>query len=98
MIEHACGRNLCVLEWSSSNKMYGTYVVMKSRYYTGIVAIIGYLLSPLSWWNDVFVNVPLAYLFALPFSLIYEALYLPAFLLGYWLSNLLGFLLLHRAG
>ncbi len=72
--------------------------VMKSHYYAGIVAVIGYLLSPLSWWNDLFVNVPLAYLFALPFSLLHERLYLPAFVLGYWLSNLMGFILLHRAG
>ncbi len=46
--------------------------VMKSHFYVGIVAVIGYLLSPLSWWNDLFVNVPLAYLFALPFSLLHE--------------------------
>ncbi len=72
--------------------------VIKSNFYAGIVAVIGYLLSPLSWWNDLFVNVPLAYLFALPFSLLHEQLYLPAFVLGYWLSNLLGFILLHHAG
>jgi len=71
---------------------------IKSHFYAGIVAVIGYLLSPLSWWNDLFVNVPLAYLFALPFSLLYEPLYLPAFILGYWLSNLLGLILLHSAG
>ena len=70
----------------------------KSHFYAGIVGFIGYLLSPVSWWNDLYVNVPLAYLFALPFSLLHEQLYLPAFVLGYWLSNLLGFMLLHRAG
>jgi hypothetical protein len=40
-------------------------------------------------------NVPLGYVFAWPFSLINEQLFLPAFILGYWLTNLLGFLLLH---
>ena len=44
------------------------------------------------------VNVPLAYLFSLPFSLINEQLFLPSFILGYWLTNLLGFLLLHYGG
>lgn len=42
------------------------------------------------------VNVPLAYLFAAPFSLLDERLYVPAFALGYWLTNLLGFVLLHK--
>ena len=62
----------------------------------GILAVLGWLLSPLSWWNDLLVNVPLAYLFSLPFSLIDERLYLPAFALGYWLTNVLGFVLLHK--
>ena len=50
----------------------------------------------MSWWNDLVVNVPLAYLFALPFSLLDERLYVPAFALGYWLTNVLGFVLLHK--
>jgi hypothetical protein len=61
-----------------------------------IVAGLGWLLSPLSWWNDLVVNVPLAYFFSVPFSLIDERLYVPAFAVGYWLTNLLGFLLLHK--
>jgi hypothetical protein len=50
----------------------------------------------LSWWNDLVVNVPLAYLFAVPFSLFDERLYVPSFALGYWLTNVLGFVLLHK--
>jgi hypothetical protein len=61
-----------------------------------IAAVLGWLLSPLSWWNDLVVNVPLAYAFSLPFSLLDERLYVPAFVLGYWLSNVLGFVLLHK--
>ena len=61
-----------------------------------VVATLGWLLSPLSWWNDLVVNVPLAYLFAVPFSLLDERLYVPAFALGYWLTNVLGFVLLHK--
>ena len=63
---------------------------------SAILAGLGWLLSPLSWWNDLVVNVPLAYLFAAPFSLLDERLYVPAFALGYWLTNLLGFVLLHK--
>ena len=57
--------------------------------------MIGFILSPLTWWNDLVVNVPLAYLLSIPFSLIHEKLFLPNFIIGYWLTNLLGFVLLH---
>mgnify|MGYP007077385807 CR=1 FL=1 len=69
-----------------------------ARVLATITAFIGYLLSPLSWWNDLFINMPLAYLFAVPFSLLDEQFYLPSFVLGYWLSNVLGLLLLQRGG
>ena len=59
---------------------------------------LGFILSPLSWWNDVVVNLPLAYLFSIPFTLINEQWFLASFVLGYWLSNLLGFLMLHWGG
>ena len=42
------------------------------------------------------VNVPLAYMFSIPFTLVSEHLFLPAFVLGYWLTNLAGFILLHK--
>jgi len=66
------------------------------RLWAALVAGFGWLLSPLSWWNDLFVNVPIAYLFSAPFSLLDERLYMPAFALGYWLTNVLGFVLLHK--
>ena len=69
---------------------------IKRRAFDSVLATIGYILSPLSWWNDLFINVPLSYAFSYPFSLIDERLFLPAFILGYWLSNWLGFILLHR--
>ena len=68
---------------------------MKHRLIHTVLITVGFILSPLSWWNDLVVNVPLGYIFALPFSFINEQLFLPAFILGYWLTNLLGFLLLH---
>jgi len=42
------------------------------------------------------VNVPLAYLFSWPFSVLHEQLFVPAFIFGYWLTNLLGLMMLHR--
>lgn len=62
----------------------------------GILATIGYLLSPLSWWNDLFINIPLAYIFALPFGFVSKKLFLPAMILGYWITNIVGFILIHK--
>ena len=64
----------------------------------GVVAIIGYMLSPLSWWNDLFVNVPLALAFAWVVSFFYRPGFEPCAILGYWLTNVLGFVLMHKGG
>ena len=61
---------------------------MARRLGSGIVAVIGYLLSPLSWWNDAFINLPLAWLFASLVSLASHRLFAPAMILGYWLTNI----------
>lgn len=62
----------------------------------GLLATVGYLLSPLSWWNDFLINIPLAYIFATPFGLISKKLYLPMMVFGYWATNIAGFILLHH--
>lgn len=67
-----------------------------SRAGSGVLAFIGFVLSPLSWWNDLVVNVPLAYAFSIPFTLLNDRLFLPAFILGYWLTNVAGLILLHK--
>ena len=67
---------------------------MARRLGSGIVAFIGYLLSPLSWWNDAFINLPLAWLFASLVSLASHRLFAPAMILGYWLTNIAGLLLM----
>jgi len=59
------------------------------------MASIGLVLSPLTWWNDMVVNVPLAYLIALPLSMLNEKLFLPGFVAGYWFTNLTGLVMLH---
>lgn len=69
---------------------------MKRKIKGGVLATIGFLLSPLSWWNDIFINLPLAYVFALPFGFFSEKLFLPAMIFGYWITNILGFILMHH--
>ena len=68
----------------------------KHRVMGSVVALIGYMLSPLSWWNDLFVNVPLALVFAWLVSLFYKPAFTSSLVLGYWLTNVLGFILLHK--
>ena len=67
---------------------------MARRLGSGIVAVIGYLLSPLSWWNDPFINLPLAWLFASLVSLASHPLFVPAMIVGYWLTNIVGLLMM----
>jgi hypothetical protein len=62
----------------------------------GILAVIGYLLSPLSWWNDLFVNVPLALVFAWLMSALYKPAFTAALVVGYLLTNIAGFVLMHK--
>ena len=66
----------------------------KEKIKGSVLFIIGYMLSPLSWWNDIFVNIPLAYVFALPFGFISRNLFLPAMVVGYWITNIIGLVLM----
>jgi len=68
---------------------------MKPKIKGGILATVGYILSPLSWWNDLVINIPLAYAFAFPFGLISRSLFLPMMIFGYWITNVVGFMLMH---
>ena len=68
----------------------------------GAIGSAGFILSPLSWWNDLFVNVPLAYGFAWAtgrslsvFVVVHKWLFVNLFVAGYFLTNLVGFLMIH---
>ena len=62
----------------------------------GFLAVAGYMLSPLSWWNDAFVNLPLALAFAWLVSVVYRPAFAVAWVVGYWLTNVVGLILLHK--
>jgi len=59
------------------------------------VLVVGFLLSPISWWNDIIINLPISYLLAIPFGLINRNLFFPCFIAIYWLTNIAGLLLMH---
>ena len=60
----------------------------------GIIATIGFLLSPLSWWKDLIINIPIAYAIGTAVAVIDKTLFFPAVILGYWATNIAGMLLL----
>lgn len=68
------------------------------RLWGSVVLFAGFMLSPLSWWNDLFVNVPLALGFAWLISLCYPPAFKTAVVVGYALTNVLGFVLMHLGG
>jgi hypothetical protein len=70
----------------------------KRRTSGGIVAFIGFMLSPLSWWNDLFVNVPLAWVFASVVGFFWRPAFGASLVLGYWLTNIIGLILMHKGG
>lgn len=70
---------------------------VKRKVQGGVLGFIGFMLSPLSWWNDLFVNVPLAVAFAWIISLFWPSGFLASAVVGYWLTNVLGFILMHKA-
>jgi hypothetical protein len=60
----------------------------------GFLLVLGFLLSPLSFWNDLFFNLPIAYGFGYVCSWFNSDLLLPCAIAGYWLSNIVGILLM----
>ncbi|MEB3323913.1 MAG: hypothetical protein VKM17_01090 [Cyanobacteriota bacterium] len=57
---------------------------------------LGWLLSPLCWWNDLLINLPIAFGFAKVVSLFNPAWLFPGLVGGYWLSNVAGVLLMQN--
>ena len=67
---------------------------IKQKLRGGLVIGIGYMLSPLSWWNDVFFNLPIALAIGYAISWLHPSWFLPATLAGYWLSNVGGMVMM----
>lgn len=59
---------------------------------------IGWLLSPLTPWNDVVVNIPIAYICAVISTRIFRVDFLLAMVISYWATNLIGLLLMYISG
>ncbi len=70
--------------------------MLKRKLRGGFLATVGFILSPFSWWNDLVVNIPIAYGIGYIFGRISESLFFGAMLIGYWATNVLGLILLHK--
>jgi hypothetical protein len=71
-------------------------VTWQRRLGGGTMAFIGFLLSPLSWWNDAFINIPLAVGFGWLVALVHRPAFEAAVIVGYWLTNIIGLVLLQK--
>lgn len=72
-------------------------VCSRSLRYVGAasVFVVGFILSPLTWWNDLLINLPIAWLMASVFP---RSCFEPAVITSYWLTNIIGLLLMHSSG
>jgi hypothetical protein len=61
-----------------------------------VLAMVGYILSPLSWWNDLYINFPIAYGMAWIVSLIDKRMFAVALVASYWITNIAGLVMLHK--
>lgn len=62
------------------------------------IFFVGWLLSPLTFWNDALVNIPISYLCASITSRIIPGNFIVLTLIYYWLSNILGLWMMAASG
>lgn len=63
-----------------------------------IIFFFGWLLSPLTFWNDAFINIPLAYLLANLAAPVMPFDFLTVTIICYWLTNVAGLVLMAVSG
>ena len=63
-----------------------------------VIFFLGWVLSPLTFWNDVFVNLPLSYLIANIVVRFFPLDFLVTVLVSYWLTNALGVVMMVFSG
>ena len=69
-------------------------ILWLGKWLGGLIIAAGWILSPLTWWNDWLVNIPLAWLLASLFVGPEKHIFGILFILFYWFSNLLGMLMM----
>ena len=59
---------------------------------------IGWMLSPFTFWNDAFVNIPLAYLIASMLNGFMQTKFVVLALAAYWATNIIGLAIMYVTG
>ena len=62
------------------------------------IFFIGWILSPFTFWNDSFVNIPISYISANIVIRYFRVDFLITVLAFYWLTNALGILIMYVGG
>ncbi len=68
------------------------------RSLTAAFFVIGWILSPLTWWNDAFVNLPLSYLLASAIWYFIPVSFFWLVLGSYLLTNIVGLAFVYAMG
>lgn len=68
------------------------------NFWNRTVFFIGWILSPFTFWNDAFVNIPISYLCASLAAKVFRVDFLIAVLVFYWISNIAGIGLIYVSG
>ncbi|MFQ5646833.1 MAG: hypothetical protein ACE5GM_07885 [bacterium] len=80
----------------TGNRAADWFNKIKPKLIGSLWGIAGFWLSPLSWWNDLWVNIPIAYGIAWVIDIFYRPAFLPSFIISYWGTNLLGILMIRK--
>lgn len=70
--------------------------ISRKNIFGSFLAVVGYILSPMTWWNDLFVNIPLAYLMGSFLGIFFPSQFSMLVVLSYWLTNVLGIVMMHK--
>lgn len=63
-----------------------------------LVFFIGWLLSPFTFWNDTFINIPISYLAASVLARFVQIRFVTLMVVCYWLSNVVGLAMMYGSG
>jgi len=72
--------------------------VIRRSFINRLVFFIGWLLSPLTSWNDIFINIPLAYVSARIFLKFVRADLTITLVVFYWITNIVGLVMIAVSG
>jgi len=72
--------------------------VIKKNFINRLVFFIGWILSPFTSWNDIFINIPIAYICARILSHFIRADFIVMLLVFYWITNIIGIVMMAVSG